>query len=427
MSHSQFHCTGRAYLDMHGLIFETSICYWQDQPGRSAVSPVRDRERDNARGHHPPRRAGGSGPALSLALDGSGAGPGRPADLGSATDGGVLTDRPTDSLPAGAGLPPRERRRRPASRSSQKLDQPRGRADTGERRRQRRRGMTGRRGAGGATGGGRREAPPTGLTPPPTTPRPHQPTSPQPGGQRSGAPDTARSPTPRESQPEKPAGETGTTGRLDVATASRPHAPTSAGVAGDGARAREPGPEPRPRPRTTSQPPPHHSPPGWDSGSQARGRWSRGARDSGARDDPLHPGPAGNRQAPAEEERGRRGRGQSPGPRRSPHTHNGGAQPMPSRPYNFATQDGAEEPADRGLRKSPHAGTTTPGPGRPPTLPPGRKRRRGGEEREEGGRGRQRDTPAAPQRPDLTDLNPRAHAPLRQADPPAATPPATAA
>ena len=33
MSHSQFHCTGRAYLDLHGLIFETSICYWQDQPG----------------------------------------------------------------------------------------------------------------------------------------------------------------------------------------------------------------------------------------------------------------------------------------------------------------------------------------------------------------------------------------------------------
>ena len=33
MSHSQFHCNGRAYLDLHGLIFETSICYWQDQPG----------------------------------------------------------------------------------------------------------------------------------------------------------------------------------------------------------------------------------------------------------------------------------------------------------------------------------------------------------------------------------------------------------
>ena len=33
MSLSQFHCTSRLYLDMHGLIFETSICYWQDQPG----------------------------------------------------------------------------------------------------------------------------------------------------------------------------------------------------------------------------------------------------------------------------------------------------------------------------------------------------------------------------------------------------------
>lgn len=33
MSHSQFHCTVRVHLDLHGLIFETSICYWQDQPG----------------------------------------------------------------------------------------------------------------------------------------------------------------------------------------------------------------------------------------------------------------------------------------------------------------------------------------------------------------------------------------------------------
>ena len=38
MSLSQFHCTSRLYLDMHGLIFETSICYWQDQPGRPPVS-----------------------------------------------------------------------------------------------------------------------------------------------------------------------------------------------------------------------------------------------------------------------------------------------------------------------------------------------------------------------------------------------------
>lgn len=44
MSHSQFHCTGRVYLDLHGLIFETSICYWQDQPG-SPLSLARARAR----------------------------------------------------------------------------------------------------------------------------------------------------------------------------------------------------------------------------------------------------------------------------------------------------------------------------------------------------------------------------------------------
>ena len=27
---SQYKCS---YLDMHGLIFETSVCYWQNQPG----------------------------------------------------------------------------------------------------------------------------------------------------------------------------------------------------------------------------------------------------------------------------------------------------------------------------------------------------------------------------------------------------------
>lgn len=53
MSHSQFHCTGRVYLDLHGLIFETSICYWQDQPG----SPRALRERPD-RGRTGPRRAG---------------------------------------------------------------------------------------------------------------------------------------------------------------------------------------------------------------------------------------------------------------------------------------------------------------------------------------------------------------------------------
>lgn len=33
MSHSQFHCIFNLYLDMHGLVFETSVHYWQGQPG----------------------------------------------------------------------------------------------------------------------------------------------------------------------------------------------------------------------------------------------------------------------------------------------------------------------------------------------------------------------------------------------------------
>jgi len=40
MSHSQFHSMIYLYLDMHGLIFETSVCYWQDQPDfYSSVNP----------------------------------------------------------------------------------------------------------------------------------------------------------------------------------------------------------------------------------------------------------------------------------------------------------------------------------------------------------------------------------------------------
>ncbi len=42
MSHSQFHCTARVYLDMHGLIFETSICYWQDQLSMVRLLPSLD-------------------------------------------------------------------------------------------------------------------------------------------------------------------------------------------------------------------------------------------------------------------------------------------------------------------------------------------------------------------------------------------------
>ena len=66
MSLSQFHCTSRLYLDMHGLIFETSICYWQDQPGRYSRFPAaRPRVRRRPRGctqrsrcRRRPRRAG---------------------------------------------------------------------------------------------------------------------------------------------------------------------------------------------------------------------------------------------------------------------------------------------------------------------------------------------------------------------------------
>ena len=60
MSLSQFHCTSRLYLDMHGLIFETSICYWQDQPGRPPVT----------RGGRPPARS----PVGVLAADRRGTG-----------------------------------------------------------------------------------------------------------------------------------------------------------------------------------------------------------------------------------------------------------------------------------------------------------------------------------------------------------------
>lgn len=32
-SHSQFRPKNNLYLDLHGLVFETSIYHWQDQPG----------------------------------------------------------------------------------------------------------------------------------------------------------------------------------------------------------------------------------------------------------------------------------------------------------------------------------------------------------------------------------------------------------
>ena len=41
MSCSRFHFTFSSYGDVHGLVFETSICYWQDQPDSRFLSPGR--------------------------------------------------------------------------------------------------------------------------------------------------------------------------------------------------------------------------------------------------------------------------------------------------------------------------------------------------------------------------------------------------
>ena len=71
MSHSQFHCTGRVYLDLHGLIFETSICYWQDQPG----SPCWYRD-GGGKGKGQARRSGLTQPPTT-----------RPSDRGSFCEG----------------------------------------------------------------------------------------------------------------------------------------------------------------------------------------------------------------------------------------------------------------------------------------------------------------------------------------------------
>ena len=42
-SHSQFRLQNNLYLDLHGLVFETSIYHWQDQPGSDCSSiPIFD-------------------------------------------------------------------------------------------------------------------------------------------------------------------------------------------------------------------------------------------------------------------------------------------------------------------------------------------------------------------------------------------------
>lgn len=96
MSHSQFHCTGRAYLDMHGLIFETSICYWQDQPGRRR-GERRDRDARAGRAGTTRRRTGEDGRGQT-----PGTNPGRgvawPAD-GEGRHGGNGDLGPPDDTP----------------------------------------------------------------------------------------------------------------------------------------------------------------------------------------------------------------------------------------------------------------------------------------------------------------------------------------
>lgn len=65
MSHSQFHCTARVHLHMHGLIFETSICYWQDQPGSRAPGhrPTPARRLSAGKGAHRERPTPAAPPA----------------------------------------------------------------------------------------------------------------------------------------------------------------------------------------------------------------------------------------------------------------------------------------------------------------------------------------------------------------------------
>ncbi|KAG7323906.1 hypothetical protein KOW79_011922 [Hemibagrus wyckioides] len=71
MSHSQFHCTVRVHLDLHGLIFETSICYWQDQPGSAErQKQKRSCREEKAHGGPPTPRPPGRGGAGGLARAG---------------------------------------------------------------------------------------------------------------------------------------------------------------------------------------------------------------------------------------------------------------------------------------------------------------------------------------------------------------------
>ena len=139
MSHSQFHCTGRAYLDMHGLIFETSICYWQDQPGRRSASWLAIVGRTDGR---PSSEAGRSERSSER------------AERGDDDDDGHPGGRRDENRPRG--------RRTPVGTDGNPPEIPTRRRR--ERERARRRDADGRAGRGGrrAAGGQNRERPPAG-------------------------------------------------------------------------------------------------------------------------------------------------------------------------------------------------------------------------------------------------------------------------
>lgn len=88
MSHSQFHCHARVYLDMHGLIFETSICYWQDQPGsRRSCAGRRSRKGADGDGHAAAPRWGLPSPTDRTGEAGRPTGAPRPAPGGESGPG----------------------------------------------------------------------------------------------------------------------------------------------------------------------------------------------------------------------------------------------------------------------------------------------------------------------------------------------------
>lgn len=108
MSHSQFHCTDRVHLDLHGLIFETSICYWQDQPGKPPCRGGKE-NREHAGFLHtglaPPRvRPGSAGRGLG---DGAAAHRGRvrnpPLSLGGEKVWPLGRGRNRERVPFGRG------------------------------------------------------------------------------------------------------------------------------------------------------------------------------------------------------------------------------------------------------------------------------------------------------------------------------------